>query len=73
MKKSARLFMSLLVPALMFAGVAETRYKPGDRSASVARPNCIIRLLKGGSLQRTFAGDYQHTGATLGATSRTGL
>ena len=35
--------------------VTETTYKPGDESASVARPYRVIRLLKGGTLLRTYA------------------
>jgi len=35
--------------------VIETTYKPGDESASVARVNRVIRTLKGGTLQRTYA------------------
>lgn len=34
--------------------VVETSLKPGDESASVARPYRIVRVLKGGSLQRTY-------------------
>ena len=94
MKHLLRLFVSLVVPAVMLAGTAanpavaqdkakdakaapaakaekgkpitkvlvdsdkvrvtETTYKPGDESASVARPHRVIRLLRGGSLQRTY-------------------
>lgn len=35
--------------------VVEATYKPGDESESVARPYRIVRLLKGGTLQRTYA------------------
>ena len=35
--------------------VNESTFKPGDESESVARPYRIIRMLKGGSLQRTYA------------------
>lgn len=34
--------------------VTETTYKPGDESESVARAYRIVRLLKGGTLQRTY-------------------
>lgn len=95
MEKSARFFLGLLVPAMMFAGVAitpvmaqdkakgtkaapaakaekgkpitkvlvdsdkvrvtEATYKPGDESDSVPRPYRIVRVQKGGTLQRTYA------------------
>jgi hypothetical protein len=95
MKRLIRLFVSLLIPAFMLAGVVaspavaqdkmkdakaapaakaekgkvvqkvlidndkvrvlEVTYKPGDESASVARPYRIARFLKGGTLQRTYA------------------
>lgn len=35
--------------------VIEVTYKPGDESESVARPYRILRVLKGGSLRRTYA------------------
>jgi quercetin dioxygenase-like cupin family protein len=35
--------------------VFEVTFKPGDESASVARPNRVIRALKGGTLQVTSA------------------
>jgi len=34
--------------------VTEATYKPGDESASIKRPYRIVRVLKGGSLQRTY-------------------
>ena len=96
MKQSARLFMGLLVPALMLAfatatpamkhemdkakdakaapaakavkgqatltvlketdkvRVYEVSFKPGDETASIARPFRVIRALKGGTIQRTY-------------------
>jgi hypothetical protein len=35
--------------------VFEVTFKPGDEGAKVARPYRIIRTLKGGTLQRTYA------------------
>ncbi len=35
--------------------VFEIRFKPGDESANVARPARVLRVLKGGTLLRTFA------------------
>ena len=35
--------------------VYETTFKPGDESASIARPYRIIRTLSGGTLLRTYA------------------
>jgi mannose-6-phosphate isomerase-like protein (cupin superfamily) len=96
MKHLIRLFVSLLVPALMLAfatatpamkhemaqdkmkdakaakaetgkavikvlfendkvRVVEATLKPGDEAANVARPFHVIRPLKGGTIQRTFA------------------
>lgn len=94
MKFLLRLFVSLVVPAVMLAGTAaspavaqdkskdakaapaakavkgkptvkvvlesdkvrvtEATYKPGDESDSIARPHRVVRLLKGGTLQRTY-------------------
>jgi hypothetical protein len=87
MKHLIRLFVSLLVPAFMLAGVVtspavaqdkakdakaapakkgepvqkvfldndkvrvfEVTFKPGDAGASIARPQRVIRVLKGGTL-----------------------
>ena len=93
MKHLIRLFMSLLVPGFMLAGVAaspamaqekakeakkeakaekgkaalkvlfendkvravEVTFKPGDEGANVARPFHVVRALKGGTIQRTYA------------------
>ena len=93
MKRLIRLFVSLLVPAFMLAGVAaspamaqekakeakkeakaekgkaalkvlfendkvravEVTFKPGDEGANVARPFHVVRALKGGTIQRTYA------------------
>jgi hypothetical protein len=33
----------------------EIRFKPGDQGANVARPARVLRVLKGGTLMRTFA------------------
>jgi hypothetical protein len=84
MKHLIRLFVSLLVPALMLAfatatpamkheaekgksvvkallendkvRVFENRYKPGDEFTSVPYPTFrVIRALKGGTIQRTYA------------------
>ena len=35
--------------------VFEIRFKPGDEGANVARPARVLRILKGGTLKRTFA------------------
>ena len=35
--------------------VIEATYKPGDEAANVARPFRILRALKGGTIQRTWA------------------
>ncbi len=35
--------------------VFEIRFKPGDQGANVARPARVLRVLKGGTLLRTFA------------------
>ena len=35
--------------------VVETRFKPGDEGANVARPFRVTRALKGGTIQRTYA------------------
>jgi hypothetical protein len=35
--------------------VFEIRFKPGDQGANVARPARVLRVLKGGTLMRTFA------------------
>ncbi len=94
MKHLIRLFVSLLVPALMLAfstatpamkheaekgkaapaakaekgkaavkvlfendkvRVVEATFKPGDEAPNVARPFRVVRPLKGGTLQRTWA------------------
>lgn len=94
MKHLIRLFVSLLVPALMLAfatatpamkheaekgkaapaakaekgkakvkvlfdndkvRVVEATFKPGDEAANVARPFRVVRALKGGTIQRTWA------------------
>ncbi len=92
MKRLIRLFVSVLVPAFMLAGVAaspamaqdkakaapakkavkgkatvkvlfendkvqavEVTFKPGDEGANVARPFHVVRALKGGTIQRTYA------------------
>lgn len=34
--------------------VYEVRFKPGDDSASIARPFRVVRALKGGTIQRTY-------------------
>ena len=85
MKQFARLFVSPLVAAFMFAGVAanpamaqekakaakmeptvkvllendkvrvtETTWKPGDATASIARPVRVVRSLTGGTLTRIY-------------------
>jgi hypothetical protein len=35
--------------------VFEIRFKPGDQGVNVARPARVLRVLKGGTLMRTFA------------------
>ena len=34
--------------------VQELRYKPGDQGPNIPRPLRVIRVLKGGTLQRTY-------------------
>lgn len=96
MKQLIRLFVSLVVPAFMLAGMAvnpalaqdkakaakaapaakaekgkstqkvlfennkvrafEVTFKPGDEGENVARGFRVVRALKGGTIQRTYAG-----------------
>src|SRR5712692_10867521 len=42
----------------------EIRFKPGDQGANVARPARVLRVLKGGTLMRTFADGKSDTRLT---------
>lgn len=89
MKRFIRLFLSMMIPAFMLAGVAtspamaqdkakaakaqkgkaaikvlfendkvrvvEATFKPGDEGPKVARPFRVVRPLKGGTFQFTYA------------------
>jgi len=90
MKHLIRLFVSLLVPAFMLAGVAaspamaqdkahkatttvkvlheddrvrvtETTTKPGEISANVVRGLRVVRILQGGTQERTYADGKKET------------